>query len=529
MNIWNYRIERKVKTSFSYKQWTLAIWEEIVDNKTVDNQYYVTPPVTLIQNSAVCEYKAISKSFAVMYEVQFWEHELPRAAVEALKKMSVNVLESQIYPLPFYQARIVWNNPEEELQGLKLTSAWTNNLQQQKSYRFRVAAESNETCQLLAQTIRSQPEQFSDSIQLQFTVSAAKIASKSLTVESRHIVDNQMVASLKNMAVEGSTRYLTSDDFNRMVLQVANEVMASEIKSGDYVDTEDEVSFKDVVAKMFDMQHETTAQFEDKMWDSVFWNPLDSRPDKVSSELNKVLTFNETDNRFYQTSTSSGTSNAKVNAVLSFLKFGGSGSHSSSSSATSDEMAHALAINDVQVEIKGEKFVPKTLNLARLNLNSLTRQDALATKRVRVSQVDIGGRLQVAIGNSTGGQIVDENRFLREQLDEMKKQQANMQGQQGNLQNQQQSLQTELNSVKNAVIPGIQQSLQTDINGLKASSIKGCRVCFQETEGNDQCQGVRNSCSGWSNGGAAWTLPYKDDTDNRAGTCTYQWKVECTS
>jgi len=57
---------------------------------------------------------------------------------------------------------------------------------------------------------------------------------------------------------------------------------------------------------------------------------------------------------------------------------------------------------------------------------------------------------------------------------------------------------------------------------------KVCRVCFRETEGSSQCHGTRNSCSGWTTGGPVqWTAPFRDDTDFRAGGCTYQWFLDC--
>ena len=61
--------------------------------------------------------------------------------------------------------------------------------------------------------------------------------------------------------------------------------------------------------------------------------------------------------------------------------------------------------------------------------------------------------------------------------------------------------------------------------------IQVCRVCFKEVEGSSQCQGKRQSCSGWSAPGAnpSWTLPFRDDTDNRSGGCIYQWFLDCTS
>jgi len=64
--------------------------------------------------------------------------------------------------------------------------------------------------------------------------------------------------------------------------------------------------------------------------------------------------------------------------------------------------------------------------------------------------------------------------------------------------------------------------------------VKRCRVCFQETENSDnQCTGGRDTCSGWSDTAwgnttlPQWTQPFRDDTDNRNGGCTYQWRIEC--
>ena len=55
-----------------------------------------------------------------------------------------------------------------------------------------------------------------------------------------------------------------------------------------------------------------------------------------------------------------------------------------------------------------------------------------------------------------------------------------------------------------------------------------CRVCFKETEGSSQCQKNRQSCSGWSSSGdPSWTLPFRDDTDDRSGGCKYQWFFDC--
>jgi hypothetical protein len=423
MNIWNYQIERKVKTSVSYKVWDLAVWEEVGPSPNVSSErrYYVTPPVTFIQGSAKCKYVPIMASYYVEYDVQLWERELPSAVVRRLKEMSLDVREDQVHPLPFYQARIIWNNHEQQLQGVQIAAAWINNLQQQSVYTFRMVTNNNATCQLLVDTLATSPHDIFDSLQLQFTVSAAKIDSKQLTISSTHIMSSQLAASLKNLpGADGDTRYLSSNDYNQMLLQISNQVVATEVVSGDYVDADDELSLKDTVNSMIDAQRVDVGSFDERMWNSTFWNPLDARPDQVTKEMNKYFMFNQTDNRWYLTQSSSSSSSSNVNAIIKkILSLGGGGSHSSSSNVTSDQMQHLLEQYDIESDIEGDKFVPKKLDLFRINMNQLTRGDLVADKRVRVRQIEIAGVLQVAVGNYSLGQVEDENRYLRQQIDDM--------------------------------------------------------------------------------------------------------------
>ena len=79
-----------------------------------------------------------------------------------------------------------------------------------------------------------------------------------------------------------------------------------------------------------------------------------------------------------------------------------------------------------------------------------------------------------------------------------------------------------------------EQLLQDHSHEEIKAAITQCRICFKETEGSNQCQGRRESCSAWSGrndvGGNVvgnWTAPFRDDTDDRPGGCKYQWMVQC--
>ena len=75
-------------------------------------------------------------------------------------------------------------------------------------------------------------------------------------------------------------------------------------------------------------------------------------------------------------------------------------------------------------------------------------------------------------------------------------------------------------------ISGQLQVINEQLSALSSVCVRRCRVCFNETEGSNACQGVRYTCSGWSTE-PSWTAPFRDATDTTVGGCKYQWKLEC--
>ena len=106
------------------------------------------------------------------------------------------------------------------------------------------------------------------------------------------------------------------------------------------------------------------------------------------------------------------------------------------------------------------------------------------------------------------------------QIDQSKLQETRI-SKHDSLENRFNQLKSEVNSVLDTV------NNQNSQIYLRA---KGCRICFREIEGSSQCQQNRHTCTGYTSVGSTssgWTAPFRDDTDNRGGGCTYQWIVEC--
>ncbi|WP_419739072.1 hypothetical protein [Ruegeria sp.] len=73
----------------------------------------------------------------------------------------------------------------------------------------------------------------------------------------------------------------------------------------------------------------------------------------------------------------------------------------------------------------------------------------------------------------------------------------------------------------------------SDFDKKIAPKLEACRVCFREVaKSPNQCKPQypeAETCSGWSTSSAKgpWTQIFLDDTDDGAGGCKYQWRLEC--
>ena len=57
-----------------------------------------------------------------------------------------------------------------------------------------------------------------------------------------------------------------------------------------YVDKDDELAVTEAIDAILEKQQVDTENFTPQQWGSVFWDPLNARPDKIASELNQIFT-----------------------------------------------------------------------------------------------------------------------------------------------------------------------------------------------------------------------------------------------
>ena len=283
-----------------------------------------------------------------------------------------------------------------------------------------VCSRTQAVCDSLAETMRQHPRSFYG-FTMEYIINGQRSARRQVQITGESIISGRLFAQLENMpgapAADG-TRYLNSEDLNKVVHETTMNVVASVVSDSDYVDTGDDVSISSLVERELKRQQVSSQQLDPHMWDSVFWNPAWARPDKLTSFLNEVLTKDATGNdtftlteqsriqvRFPVTvsqvnsgsiqgfnlmlqSASSGNQNEKGGDAerLGFIKSLTSEDQSSGSrqKVSRDRLLRALSDRHRHVEWTGEVFRVKPTRLYRLNLSAFRSRSSIAVGNIQV-------------------------------------------------------------------------------------------------------------------------------------------------
>ncbi len=176
-------------------------------------------------------------------------------------------------------------------------------------------------CDQLAQLMKTRPETF-HGFELEYIVNGQRSFRRRVEITGDSITGGATYARLASMNAGSMTRYLNYEDVMQMVSESTHNVLVSVISDHGYVDTGDDISVSRLLEYELTREEISSRQLSPDKWESVFWDPLWARPDKLTSYLNEALSNDEHDNStFLLSEASSSQVNLLILGALSFNDF----------------------------------------------------------------------------------------------------------------------------------------------------------------------------------------------------------------
>ena len=336
------------------------------------------------------------------------------------QEIDSTIKDSFIQVIPFEKLILTTSSTNSE-QIYQVTKEWTP-YQLQKDVRFKLICYALSDCDSLAQQMRHNADQFSH-FRLLFSLSSERAQTRQTLMRVKNVVKGQMASTLLQRLPSAESVLLTANDEKRLLTESATNIII------DTFDDTDDVISPNSEAQIYQLLRDNLLapsrtiikDQSDKMWESVFWNEDNYRPDKTTKTWNEIYNKLDSENRkkivsSFQNADKFGGGGKVGNLFLNF-KLNVNGASSNSGSSTDDSLEKLFKESKDTVEWNGEKFVPKPLSLSRLNLAKLrdTQTFKDRTIRVRYSKAVLAVAVNIAQYSnlSSSDRLVELQRSLK--------------------------------------------------------------------------------------------------------------------
>ncbi|XP_046637878.1 interaptin-like isoform X1 [Daphnia pulicaria] len=464
-------------SSMKYGNFLIEIYEHANNNqKSSDSQkkYFYSPIALLDHSSAVSIYNRFTKQPEMRFRIEMWNDKVENEVVKYLNK----IVGQEIQPdnvRVLHLDKVILTSKRASTEEYFLSPEWTN-YDKSKTLWFSLLCYDQKVCDELANEMRSNPKHL-DHFKLLYSLSSQTSQTKQTTISIDSVTSGQMVSTLLQKFGDKKEIFLTANDEKKMLAETATNIRMDTFDDSEVGSPDTEFQISNILKDLLVTSKTTIKDQSDKMWDSVFWNEENYRPDKTTKTLNEILnkldreTQKKLADMFQKVEKQSVilgklTSNSKANRreeqhrnvnVNEKWKFAKNNSDEENknvenkeriqhnfnanswadvdriSSTISEKMANEsdgssqveITKEDVEkllqesknhVEWDGEKFVPKPMQLSKINLGKFRDSQSFQDRNIRVRYTTAELSAPIKIMEHAELTVVNEWNNLKEEL-----------------------------------------------------------------------------------------------------------------
>ncbi|XP_046638164.1 uncharacterized protein LOC124316324 [Daphnia pulicaria] len=276
-------------SSMEYGNFLVEIYEHANNHKattTASQKKYFYSPIALLDNkSAVSSYNKVTKQQEMRFRIEMWNDKVQNEVVKHLNEIVGHQIKSnKVTVIPLEKVILASKIPTTDYS---LSPVWTN-YDKSKTLRLSLSCYEQKICDELASEMRSDPEQF-DHFKLLYSLSSQTLQTKQTTISIDSVTSGQMVSTLLQKFGDKNEIFLTANDEKKMLTETATKIRMDTLDDSEVGSPDAEITIYSFLKDLLVSSRTTIREQSDKMWDSVFWNEENYRPDKTTKTLNEII------------------------------------------------------------------------------------------------------------------------------------------------------------------------------------------------------------------------------------------------
>jgi hypothetical protein len=276
-------------SSMKYGNFLVEIYEHANNHKATttasERKYFYSPIALLDHKSAVSRLNRVTKQQEMRFRVEMWHDKVENEVVKYLNEIVDHQIKSnQVRVIPL--EKVILASKKATVDYL-LYPEWTN-YDKSKTLRLSLSCYDQKICDELASEMRSDPEQF-DHFKLLYSLSSQTSQTKQTTITIDSVTSGQMVSTLLQKFKNKKEIFLTANDEKKMLTETATNIRMDTFDDSEVGSPDTEIQILNILKDLLVISRTTIKEQSDKMWDSVFWNEDNYRPDKTTKSLNEII------------------------------------------------------------------------------------------------------------------------------------------------------------------------------------------------------------------------------------------------
>lgn len=335
-------------------------------------KYFYAPMAQLNFKSAFSFFNSVTKRWEISLRIEMWNEAMHESALNfASSLVGFQLRSDQISILPLEKVSLINRIPSISFQIVK---EWIP-YRRQRFLEFSLYCDDAEECKETAFQIRNHPSQFRY-FELHFSMSSQTMSRRETNIRIDNVVNGKLMTDLRQKFQNSSEVFIKAEDKKQIINEAATNIFIETFDDSAVMSPNSDQLIYRILENLLGSSRVIIKDQTDKMWDSVYWDNDNYRPDKCTKAINDFYLKLDKENQKKFQKAFDDSKKGGGSLSLSMWGFGGSVSTnvdvSSSGSNGTEELDKIFAESKSSVEWNGEKFVPKPMELDRLNIGNLT-------------------------------------------------------------------------------------------------------------------------------------------------------------
>ena len=377
--------------SMPYSNYAINIYGHSSNNlasTTNDKKkFYYTPVARLDHSSATSSFNNVTQQPEMRFRVEMWNDAVQKEVVKFTSELiGYPLLKSdQVRVLPMEKVMLFSRIQSTTYQMVK---DWKQT-QTHRDLVFKIICYKIVDCDMLAKEMQTNPDQF-DNFELKFSLSTQKSERREAFIQIENVLNGKLMSKLDQKFPDQDSALLTAADELKLKAETTTNIIVETFDDSEISSSESEQLIYRQLESLIDSSRVTIKEQSDKMWESVFWNDDNYRPDKTVRIFNEIFSKIDKEKRNVLGETFKNANKVAVSGGGSYLNLFSANVATNvdwnrEGSLTKEDFEKHYQENKDNIQWDGEKFIPKPMALSRVNLAKLRNNQSYKDKKVRVS------------------------------------------------------------------------------------------------------------------------------------------------